>query len=258
MRTTSNQGFTLIELMIVIAIIAIIAAIAIPGLLSSQRASNERNASASLKTLASAEADFRGNDRDGNKIQDFWTLDVSGLYGVVPADSTEMIKLIDISVAGADYWHGAGTAGGAVGTTTGLNYVGQLQYAVAAPKAGYWYRAMFTDGSNATTPEDYAVATSGVQNAASAATPFASPWFNHSKFGFLAFPDSFSAGRSVFFVNEGNTIFKRATNGTVNPTAPAPSGTPLVVSATAITGTWANADYWPTDTALKSDYGKLD
>ncbi|HUR39322.1 MAG TPA: prepilin-type N-terminal cleavage/methylation domain-containing protein, partial [Planctomycetota bacterium] len=50
----SNKGFTLIELMIVIAIIAIIAAIAIPGLLSSQRASNERNASTSLKTLTSA------------------------------------------------------------------------------------------------------------------------------------------------------------------------------------------------------------
>src|SRR5689334_9677177 len=53
--------------------IAIVAAIAIPGLLSSQRASNERNASASLKTLASAEADFRANDRDNNKINDFWT-----------------------------------------------------------------------------------------------------------------------------------------------------------------------------------------
>src|SRR5687767_15263698 len=54
-RMQKRQGFTLIELMIVIAIIAIIAAIAIPGLLSSQRASNERNASASLKTIASAE-----------------------------------------------------------------------------------------------------------------------------------------------------------------------------------------------------------
>src|SRR6187455_327077 len=74
------RGFTLIELMIVIAIIAIIAAIAIPGLLSSQRASNERNASTSLKTLSSAEADFRSNDRDWNHVNDFWTANVAGLY----------------------------------------------------------------------------------------------------------------------------------------------------------------------------------
>src|SRR5436190_13328249 len=75
-----QKGFTLIELMIVIAIIAIIAAIAIPGLLSSQRASNERNASTSLKTLSSAEADFRANDRDWNHVNDFWTANVAGLY----------------------------------------------------------------------------------------------------------------------------------------------------------------------------------
>src|SRR5258706_15614178 len=80
-----NPGFTLIELMIVIAIIAVIAAIAIPGLLSSQRASNERNASTTLKTLTSAEADFRANDRDGNKGADFWTGDVKGLYTMTNA-----------------------------------------------------------------------------------------------------------------------------------------------------------------------------
>jgi prepilin-type N-terminal cleavage/methylation domain-containing protein len=51
-------GFTLIELMIVIAIIAIIAAIAIPGLLRARIASNEGAASASLKSLVSAQASF--------------------------------------------------------------------------------------------------------------------------------------------------------------------------------------------------------
>src|SRR5215203_2691977 len=82
----NRQGFTLIELMIVIAIIAVIAAIAIPGLLSSQRAENERNASASLKTLSSAEADFRANDRDWNHVNDFWTGDVKGLYTMTSAE----------------------------------------------------------------------------------------------------------------------------------------------------------------------------
>src|SRR5262245_65213488 len=106
-----KKGFTLIELMIVIAIIAIIAAIAIPGLLSSQRASNERNASTSLKTLSSAEADFRANDRDWNHVNDFWTANIAGLYtmtstavtGNSPNSTTDpSIKLIELSVASAD------------------------------------------------------------------------------------------------------------------------------------------------------------
>ena len=57
--------------------VAIVAAIAIPGLLQAQRASNERGASATLKTFAMAQADFRSNDRDGNGVNDFWTGDVS-------------------------------------------------------------------------------------------------------------------------------------------------------------------------------------
>src|SRR5215470_5957140 len=106
----SNKGFTLIELMIVIAIIAIIAAIAIPGLLSSQRASNERNASTTLKTLTSAEADFRANDRDWNHVNDFWTADVKGLYTMTSAgargaagDAADPpIRLIELIAAAAD------------------------------------------------------------------------------------------------------------------------------------------------------------
>ena len=43
-------------------------------------ASNERNAAGMIKTLASAEADFRGNDRDGDGVQEFWTGDVASLY----------------------------------------------------------------------------------------------------------------------------------------------------------------------------------
>jgi prepilin-type N-terminal cleavage/methylation domain-containing protein len=54
-----NQGFTLIELMIVVAIIAIIAAIAIPSLLNARKAGNEASAISSLRTLSTVNEQYR-------------------------------------------------------------------------------------------------------------------------------------------------------------------------------------------------------
>ena len=109
-----------------------------PYVLGSSGCSNERNASASLKTLASAQADYRGNDRDGNKVQDFWRGDISGLYGILPAGDREMIKLIEISVAGAD----AAPLGKASLGEEGPGQVHSDQYTVFAPKAGYFFLAL--------------------------------------------------------------------------------------------------------------------
>ena len=54
-----NQGFTLIELMIVVAIIAIIAAIAIPSLLNARKAGNEASAISSCRTLTTVNEQYR-------------------------------------------------------------------------------------------------------------------------------------------------------------------------------------------------------
>ena len=82
-----NAGFTLIELMIVVAIIAIIAAIAIPSLIQARISGNEASAISSLRTLSTVNEQYR--TRFGGYATDLSALEASGYIDNVLGGGTK-------------------------------------------------------------------------------------------------------------------------------------------------------------------------
>ena len=142
----TKKGFTLIELMIVIAIIAIIAAIAIPNLIEARKHGNEAAAIGALKTIGTSQSLFREGDKDGNNTLDYGNLTAlataSLIDDVLGAGTKQGYTFVVTPGSTTPEFLWAGDANPAVATTTGDRYF-------TTNHAGVTY---YTTGAVATTP----------------------------------------------------------------------------------------------------------
>jgi type IV pilus assembly protein PilA len=141
-----QKGFSLIELLIVVAIILIIAAFAIPNLLRSKMAANESSAVGSMRTIITAELTYATAYPNLG-----YSADIPSLGGAAPCAvaSTATACLIDDVLASAT---GIGTAKNGYFFTYAVVGVGGLntQYTLLATPANpgtTGQRYFFTDES---------------------------------------------------------------------------------------------------------------
>jgi len=105
----SQNGFTLIELMIVLAILAIVAAIAIPSLLNARKSGNEASAISSLRTLSAVNEEYR--TRFGSYSDSLANLSATGHIDEVLASGTKSGYTFTYAGAAATWMTSAGPQG---------------------------------------------------------------------------------------------------------------------------------------------------
>jgi type IV pilus assembly protein PilA len=152
MKTNRQSGFSLIELLIVVAIIGIIAAIAIPNLLASRRAANEGSAQSSLRTIHSSQATYQATNGNGAYATTLVLLNGANLIDSVLSSGTK--SGYAFTMATDTGGTGATAVFGAIAypsTTSGVSQTGTRQFGIT--EVGVMYGAPVQAAAPATRAE---------------------------------------------------------------------------------------------------------